>query len=110
MSTTQRKYTDEFKVRDLKLRSKRIDPFEFAAFKTVFGTATKGAEIQKLKQAYSTLTSWLEAEVGGMWIPILDTSTNKFMLPELEDLAYADEVVFAAITNVINPLFQNTTA
>lgn len=102
-------YDKVFKVGDYSFRCKKLDIFEFNAFKTTFGLAINEGDEEKLAKSYKTLFSWLQYEVTpGNFVPAMDRGSGQFILPALEDLDYGDEVIQAMLEYVVKPLFQKS--
>jgi len=103
-------YEKEFKVGDYNFKSRKLDIFEFNAFKTTFGLAIDEGNDTKLAKSYKTLFSWLQYEVTpGTFVPAMDKVSGAFILPALEDLDYADEVIQAMLEHIVKPLFLKST-
>lgn len=101
-------YEKEFKVRDKTFKCKKLNPFEFKAFQTTFGMALNTQDTKALAAGYQNMMEWLTYEVTpGNFVPVMQ-SNGSFILPALNDLGYADEVINAMLVEVITPLFQSS--
>lgn len=103
-------YEKTFKVGEYTFKCKKLNIFEFNSFKTLFGIALEENDHAKLQEGYKTLFGWLMYETTpGKYLPAMNPDTGDFILPALEDLDYADDVVQAMLQNVVRPLFLKST-
>ncbi len=91
-----------------KFRIKKLSPFEFPAFKTVFAKATSDGDTDALAKVYETVATWLEMEVASIWMPIYDKSGQIFTIDSLNDISKINQLLDVVLSDLIVPLFLNT--
>lgn len=100
----------EIELEGKKYRIKKLTPFEFPAFKIAFAKATNDNDTDALAKVYETIASWLQSEVVGAWVPIYDKAGGKFVIKDLnDDIAKVNTLLDLALSELIMPLFLNTT-
>ena len=103
-------YEKVFTVGTYQFKAKQLNIFEFNAFKTSFGMAINEGDDEKLAKSYRTMFSWLLYEVTpGNFVPAMDKASGDMILPALQDLDFADEVIQAMLEHVVKPLFLKST-
>lgn len=99
----------EFVIDGVKLRVRKLNPFEFPAFQTSFAKAIDANDSEGIAKSYKTMSTWLEAEMpGGLWMPAYDKTTERFTVENLNDMATSAKLINYMIAEIITPLFQNT--
>ena len=91
-----------------KFRIKKLSPFEFPAFKTVFAKATADSDTESLMKVYETIATWLEVYVASVWMPVYDKTSKTFTLEYLNDLGKINQLLDLVLSDLILPLFLNT--
>lgn len=89
-------------------RIKKLTPFEFPAFKTVFAKATNDGDTDGLAKVYETIASWLETKVASVWMPVYDKTSKTFVVDYLNDISMTNQLLDLALSELILPLFLNT--
>lgn len=95
-------------VNDVELKMKKLSPFEFPAFKTVFARATEANDPVGIEQAYEQLATWLLVEIGGQWLPAYDKTNGSFIVEALNDTNATNQIIDLMLTEMIMPLFMST--
>lgn len=90
-----------------KFKIKKLDPFTFSAFKVTYSKALMGDDPEVLGKQNKILLSWiLEADTG---VPIYDKDTDTMILESLKDFEKTIMLIELVTTEIIAPLFQDTT-
>jgi len=98
----------EIEFKGMKFRLKKLNPFEFPAFKTVFAKSTNENDPEGIMKSYELATSWIESEIIGKWAKIYDKASMTFIIAELNDPMVANELIDLVLTDLVMPLFTNT--
>lgn len=96
------------KIGDTELKMKKLSPFEFPAFKTIFAKATNDNDAEGIEQAYEKMTTWLLVEIGGQWIPVYDKNSKSFIVEELNNEKATNQLIDKVLEEIIMPLFLST--
>lgn len=97
-------------LKDMKFKMKKLNPFDFSAFKMVYAKALNDNDPVSLSKAYKTLISWVEVETGMTgYISLYDSEADKFNLPVFnEQPLLVDSLVDLVLTDVIMPFMTAT--
>lgn len=98
----------EIEFRGNKFRIKKLTPFEFPAFKTVFAKATSDTDTVALAKVYETIATWLEVSIASVWMPAYDKASGVFTVDYLNDISLTNQLLDLVLTDLIMPLFMNT--
>jgi len=98
----------EIEFKGNKFRIKKLTPFEFPAFKTVFAKATNDGDTDALAKVYETIATWLEVNLASVWMPVYDKHSGVFTLDSLNDISATNQLLDLVLSDLILPLFLNT--
>lgn len=98
----------EIKFKGNTFRIKKLTPFEFPAFKTVFAKATSDGDTDALAKVYETIATWLEVNLAGIWAPAYDKVSGTFLVDNLNDVSNTNQLLDLVLSDLILPLFLNT--
>ena len=98
----------EIELEGKKYRIKKLTPFEFPAFKTVFGKSTNDNDPEGIAKSYEMMTGWIESEIMGEWTRVYDKKSGQFIIDELNDPKLANLLIDSVFTDIVMPLFVNT--
>lgn len=104
----QQHWQKEFEIGGVKLRVRKLSPFEFPAFKTAFAKATEENDAEGIGKAYETMSTWLEYEFMGEWVKAYDKKQGQFVVANLNDAIIANKLIDYMLVEIITPLFLNT--
>lgn len=99
----------EIDFEGMKFRLKKLNPFEFPAFKTAFAKATNDNDPEGIAKSYEMMTSWVLTEVLGAWVPVYDRASGTFTIDQLNDPAVANDLLDMVLADLIMPLFMRST-
>jgi len=98
----------EIELDGMKFRIKKLTPFDFPAFKTVFAKSTTDGDPEGIAKSYEMMISWVETKIIGEWTKVYDKKSGTFIVDKLNDPVLANELVDLVLTDLIMPLFMNT--
>jgi len=98
----------EIELKGMKFRIKKLTPFDFPAFKTVFAKSTSDGDPEGIAKSYEMMTGWVETEIMGKWTKVYDKASKQFIVDLLNDPIVANELIDLVLTDLIMPLFMNT--
>ena len=98
----------EVELNGMKFRIKKLGPFDFPAFKTVFGKATNENDPEGIAKSYEMMTTWIESKIIGEWTKVYDKKSGGFVIEALNDPMVANELIDLVLMDLIMPLFTST--
>lgn len=105
----QQHWEKEISFNGSKFRIRKLTPFEFPAFKTIFAKATSENDSVALAKVYELIASWIETNLAGAWIPVYDKSSGTFIVDFLNDINKINDLLDLVLKDLIMPIFLNTT-
>lgn len=105
---TKQHWEKEIEFKGNRFKMKKLTPFEFPAFKTVFAKATDDGDTDALAKVYETIASWIEVNIAGAWMPVYDKTSKTFIVDYLNDISNSNQILDLVLSELILPLFLNT--
>jgi hypothetical protein len=106
---SQQHWQKEIKFENMRFKLKKLSPFEFPAFKTSFAKATNDNDPEGIAKSYEMMTSWVLVNLMEAWVPVYDKSSKSFTIDSLNDPYLANNLIDLVLTDLIMPLFMNST-
>lgn len=101
----------EIEFDGMKFKLKKLNPFEFPAFKTTFAKATTDNDADGIAKSYEVMASWLLADITGTdtWIPVYSRGSGQFSVDTLNDPIKANKLLDIVLNDLILPIFLSST-
>lgn len=94
-------------VEGVNIRLKQLKAPSVMAFLTVYGKGVEANDFTAIEASYEQLLGWIEAEVGGVWVPVYDKMSGDSMVVALKP-ALADPMFMTQLVSLLEPFLARS--
>jgi hypothetical protein len=88
-------------INGVKVRLKQLKAPQVMAFLTVYGKGLESDDFDAISKSYEELFSWVEAEVGGVWVAAYDKLSGTSIVDALAS-SFTDPAIIPQILNLLD--------